>query len=110
MTAKIHGRLGAADLAATTNTSVYSVPASRKATVTVSICNRNATDVTVRLAHIDGAIGAIANEDYIEYGSTVPANGVIERTGIAMAASATLMGYASATNVSYVVAGIEEDA
>ena len=110
MAAKIHGRLGAASLAATTDTSVYSVPASRKATVTVSICNRNATDVTIRLAHIDGAVGAIANEDYIEYGATVPANGVLERTGICMAASATIMGYASATNTSFVVSGIEEDA
>lgn len=109
MTAKIHGRLGAADLAATTNTGVYSVPASRKATVSVSICNRTASDVTVRLAHIDGAVGAIASEDYLEYGSTVPANGVIERTGIAMAASATIMGYASATGLSIVVAGVEED-
>ena len=58
--AKIHGRLGANDLAATTNTGVYTVPSGRKATVNLTICNRNATAVTVRVAHIDGAVGAVA--------------------------------------------------
>ena len=33
--------------------------------------------MTVRVAHIDGAVGAVANEDYIEYGATVPANGTL---------------------------------
>ena len=36
----------------------------------------NATAVTVRVAHIDGAVGAVADRDYIEYGATVPANGL----------------------------------
>ena len=39
MAAKIHGRLGANDLAATTNTGVYTVPSGRKATVNLTICN-----------------------------------------------------------------------
>lgn len=110
MAAMIHGRLGAQDLAATTNTAVYTVPSSRKATVTISVCNRNSSAVTVRLAHIDGAIGAIANEDYIEYGTSIPANGTLERSGITLAASATIGAYASTTGVSAVVYGIEEDA
>lgn len=110
MAAMIHGRLGASDLAATTNTSTYSVPASRKATVTVSFCNRNATSVTVRLAHVDGAIGVVASDDYLEYDATVPANGVLERSGITMAATHTLLTRASGTGVSAVVSGIEEDA
>lgn len=110
MTAPIHGRLAAADLAATTDTSVYSVPAARKATVTISICNRNATAVTVRLAHIDGAIGDVADADYLEYGTSIPANGVLERTAMTMTATHTLLGYASGTGVSVVVFGIEEDA
>lgn len=109
MPAQIHGRLGASDLAATTNTSTYSVPASRKATVAVAFCNRNATAVTVRLAHVDGAIGVVANEDYLEFDSTIPANGVLERTGITMTATHTLLTRASGTGVSVVVSGIEED-
>ena len=109
MPIKIHGRLGAADLAAATNTGVYTVPASRKATVSVSLCNRTAADITVRLAHIDGAIGAVANEDYMEYDSTLPANGVIERERVTLAAADTIGVRASATGVSVVVRGIEED-
>ena len=109
MAAQIHGRLGASALAATTNTSTYSVPASRKATVTISFCNRTAGALTIRLAHVDGAIGVVADEDYLEYGSTVPANGVLERSGITMTATHTLLTYASATGISAVVSGIEED-
>ena len=93
MTAKIHGRLGAVDLAATTNTTAYTVPASRKATCGINICNRNASSITFRLAHIDGALGS----------------GTYERTGITMTATHTLMVYASGTGASAVVTGVEED-
>ena len=111
MAAKIHGRLGAASLSATTLTGVYTVPASRKATCTISLCNRGTADVTVRVANIDGAVGAVADEDYIEYGVTLPGNGgVLERTGITLTAAHTLAVYASATGVSAVVFGVEEDA
>ena len=104
------GRLGAADLSATTNTSIYTCPASTIATVNVSICNRSASAVVVRLANLDGAIGTLANEDYIEYGITIPANGVLERTGIVMAASGLIMAYSDTANVSVQVWGIEEAA
>ena len=110
MAAPIHGRLAAVDVAATTNTTLYSVPAARKATCTVNLCNRTSSAVTVRIAHIDGAIGAVADADYIEFGTSIPANGVLERTGITMAATHTLMVYASGTGISAVVHGIEEDA
>lgn len=109
MTAKIHGRLGAVDLAATTNTTAYTVPASRKATCGINICNRNASSITFRLAHIDGALGSVADEDYLEYGVTIAANGTYERTGITMTATHTLMVYASGTGASAVVTGVEED-
>jgi len=109
MAAKIHGRLGSADLSATTNTSIYSVPSGRKATCSINICNRNASSITVRVAHIAGAIGSLANGDYIEYGSTIPANGSLERTGITMTATHTLMAYASSGSVSVLVHGVEED-
>ena len=37
------GRLGVADLSATTNTTIYTVPTDNFAVVTVNVCNRNAT-------------------------------------------------------------------
>lgn len=110
MPAPIHGRLGAAALAATTDTGVYTVPAARQATVTVSFCNRSATATTIRLAHIDGAIGTLANEDYLEFDTPLAGNGVVERSGIPMRAAHTLMARAGAATVSVVVQGIEEDA
>ena len=78
------GRLGAADLVAATDTGLYTVPASILTTLTVSLVNRNASAVKLRIAIIDGALGALANEDYIEFDVDVAANGVLERTGIVM--------------------------
>jgi len=102
------GRLGAVDLAATTNTLVYTVPASKIATVNISIANRNASAIVIRLAHLNGAIGTLANEDYIEYGVTIAANGVLERTGIVMAATHTIVAYSDTANVSVQAWGWEE--
>jgi len=101
------GRLGAVDLAATTNTTVYTVPASTKAIVNVNICNRNATAVVVRLMHLDGAIGTLAAEDYIEYDVTIPGYGVIERTGISMATTHVIGAYSDTANVTVQVQGLE---
>jgi len=104
------GRLGASDLTAAVNTTIYTVSASTIATVNINVCNRNATSVTVRLAHLDGAIGTLADEDYIEYDVTIPANGVLERTGIVMAATHSIMAYSPNSNVSVSIWGWEETA
>lgn len=110
MAAKIHGRLGASDLAATTNTSVYTVPASRKATVNILVTNRNAVQTNVRLMNLTGAIASLTNADYIAYDVPLGANSYLERTGICLAAAATIGAYASATGITVQVQGIEEDA
>ena len=102
------GRLGAADLAATTNTSIYTVPASTVATVSINVANRNASSVVIRLMHLNGAIGTLANEDYIEYDVTIAANGVLERTGVIMAATHVIGAYSDTANVSVQVYGWEE--
>jgi len=102
-------RLGAVDVAATTNTLIYAVPASTSTVVsTVAICNRNSSSVKVRLAHVDGAIGSIANEDYIYYDVTIPANDSLTLTvGITMATTHTLMAYSNTANVNFVTWGVE---
>jgi hypothetical protein len=99
------GRLGVADISATTNTTIYTVPASVFAVVNVNICNRNATAVTVRIAV--AATSAPTNAEWIEFGAVIPANGVLERTGIVMSTTNQLVVWASAVGVSATIFGVE---
>ena len=65
------GILGQSALGASSNTTVYTVPASTHAVVNVSILNRSSsTASTVRLAI--SATGSPGNAEWIEYGVSVP--------------------------------------
>ena len=108
---KIHGNLGSLSPAAATNDDLYTVPASRKATGTLTVCNQNSTEVTIRFAIVPtGGIGSVAAKDYREYETTLSARGVLEKTGVPVTAGAVLLVRASATDVSFNFDGIEEDA
>ena len=102
------GRLGVADLAATTNTSIYTVPTGKIATLSVSVCNRTGGAVTVRLALC--ATGTPADTEYIEYGTTIAANSTLTRTGLVLDAAKILVAYGSATGISVVAWGFEDAA
>ena len=95
------GKLGTASLAATTLTTVYTVPSSIVASYTISVCN-----TTSRLA--ESTSGTPNASEYMEYGTVIPANGVLERTGRVLGAAATVVAYASATGVSININGYEE--
>jgi hypothetical protein len=100
------GRLGANALSATTDTSVYTCPSATFAVVTVSICNRNSADSrNIRLAL--ASTGTPTTAEYLEYDVELVASGVLERTGIVLAAGQRIVVYASAGDITAVVYGIE---
>ena len=97
------GRIGKANLSAATNTTVYTTPASTFTVATVSFCNRGNQAIAVRLAVADSATPD--NAEYVE--TEILSHGVLERTGLVLAATQKLVAYSSAANVSVVVTGIE---
>lgn len=99
------GRLGTSDLAAATDTLLYTCPADNFAVVTLSLCNRNASSVRIRVAV--GTNATPADDQYIEYDSELSGNSVIERTGIVLSAGQTIIVRSNTVNVSAVVVGIE---
>jgi hypothetical protein len=99
------GRLGTADLAAATNTTVYTCPADTFAVVTLSVCNRGASAANIQVA-VSGVATPTAAE-YLEFDTSLSAKGVLERTGIVLDAGKLLVVRSSATSVNAVVYGIE---
>lgn len=99
------GRLGIQDLAAATNTSLYTCPDNTFGVVTVSLCNRGGSSTTVRIAVADTATPL--DSEFIEFDATVLAKGVLERTGIVVAAGQRIVVRSSAVGVSAVAYGIE---
>lgn len=99
------GILGKANPAAATNTTVYTVPAGKVATVNISICNRGGTAANVRVAL--AATGTPGLDEYIEYGTAILANGVLERFGVMIGAATNVVVYSDAATVSVMVFGAE---
>ncbi len=99
------GRLAGVDIAAGTYTEIYQCPTTTFAVVTVSICNRGSTASDIRLTV--GDTFPPTDTDYIEFDTSLAANGVLERTGIVLSAGQYIGARSSSADVSIVVYGIE---
>jgi glucose-6-phosphate dehydrogenase assembly protein OpcA len=100
--------LGQSNPAATTLTTLYTVPASKEAVVSsISVANLTATAATFRLA-VRPAGAAIANQHYIGYDITVGASdSTIITVGLTLATTDVISVYASTTNVAFQAFGDE---
>ena len=100
--------LGQSNPAATTATSLYTVPASTQAVVsTIVIANLAATSATFRIAcRVAGA--ALANSQYVAYDVTVGASDSTALTlGITLGAADVITVYASTANLTFTAFGSE---
>ena len=100
--------LGQSAPAATTHTAAYTVPGATSAIVsTIVICNRESAINMFRVEITDN-VGAVANEEYIVYDAEIGANDTITLTlGISLEATKIVGVYASDTNLSFNVFGVE---
>jgi hypothetical protein len=105
------GRLGAVDVTSgSTYTLLYTCPATTFTVANVSICNRTANAVQLRLALTTGLPPATpANGEFLEYDTVLTGNGVLERTGLVVDATNKYLSIftPTASALSVVVYGIE---
>jgi hypothetical protein len=100
--------LGQSNPAATTATTLYTVPAATQAIVsTVTVCNQTATAGTYRIAvRVAGA--ALAAAQYLAYDVSLPGNASDTLTlGITLGATDVITVYASAATFSFNAFGSE---
>ena len=100
------GVLGQSNPAASTNTTVYTVPSSVSATFNVSIVNTGTSMASVNLAI--SASGTPAASEYIEYGTPIPPSGVLERGGMVAQTGKNIVVSCSTASCAVTVYGFEQ--
>jgi hypothetical protein len=103
-----HKILGQSNPAATTLTTVYTVPAATQAIVsTLSVCNTGSTATTYRIA-VRPAGASVATQHYVAYDVAIPANDTATLTlGVTLAATDVVSVYAASANVAFHAYGVE---
>lgn len=89
---------------------VYTAPstAGSHSTVNISVCNTTSAEVAITLAISTGA--SPLGSDYLDYEYSIPANGHLERTGIVMSPSESVLARASTAGISVRVHGFQKGA
>ena len=100
--------LGQSNPAATTATTLYTVPAATSAVVsTISVANLTGTAATFRIA-IRPAGATLANQHYLAYDVTVAASDTTVMTlGVTLATTDVITIYASTANLAFSAFGSE---
>ena len=100
--------LGTSNPAATTATTLYTVPAATSAIVsTINVCNQAASSGAFRIA-IRPAGATLAANHYIAYDTSIPANdSIIVEPKQVLATTNTIKGLASATTINFHISGLE---
>jgi len=100
--------LGQSNPAATTATTLYTVPAATSAVCsTITICNQASTAGSFRIA-IRPAGETLASQHYIAYDTSIPANDVLTMTiGLTLATTDVVTIYASSATMSFNLFGSE---
>ena len=106
--ATVYKVLGQQNPAATTATSLYTVPASTSTVVsTITVCNQASSAATFRIA-VRPAAAVLAAQHYIVYGATVAASDTTTLTlGLTLATTDVVTVYASSANLSFNAFGSE---
>jgi glucose-6-phosphate dehydrogenase assembly protein OpcA len=106
--ATVYKVLGQSNPAATTATTLYTVPASTSTVVsTISVCNQASTAATYRIA-VRPAGATLAAQHYIVYGATVPASdSTMITVGLTLATTDVITIYASSATLSFNAYGSE---
>lgn len=104
-TLKILGQLATA---ATTEATLYTVPAATSAIVsTLTVCNRGTSATTFRIAFDQGG-GGVATKDYLYYDHPIRANETFAATmGITLAATDLVRVYAGNSDLTFQAFGLE---
>lgn len=100
--------LGQSNPAATTQTTLYTVPGSTATIMsTLTVCNQASTAGTFRIA-VQQAGATLDPKQYINYDTPVPANDTITVTiGLTMAATDVISVYSSSGSISFTAFGSE---
>ena len=100
--------LGQSNPAATTATTLYTVPSATATVVsTISVCNQASTAATYRIA-VRPAGATLAAQHYIVYGATVPASdSTMITVGLTLATTDVVTIYASSATLSFNAYGSE---
>lgn len=100
--------LGQSNPAATTATTLYTVPSATSAVCsTITICNQASTAGSFRIAIRTGG-ATLDPKQYIAYDTSIPANDVLTMTiGLTLATTDVVTIYASSANISFNLFGSE---